>query len=202
MNAAASIPAPDRLAGGGHDGELAELVGRLGSDDAAWATLVGRFDGMLRTIARSFRLAPADVDDAVQVTWTLLHQHSHRLRDPGAVGSWLATTIRREALRLLQAHVREILSDDPELGDDVLQGRPDIELIAAEQRVVLGRALASLPDRQRQLMTLLAHDPNADYRQISAALAMPIGSIGPIRARGLARLERHPELRRHYLTAC
>jgi hypothetical protein len=48
-------------------------------------------------------------------------------------------------------------------------------------------------------MTLLAAEPDADYRAISAKLAMPIGSIGPIRARSLARLERHAELRRHYL---
>jgi DNA-directed RNA polymerase specialized sigma24 family protein len=64
-----------------------------------------------------------------------------------------------------------------------------------EQRVVLGRALATLPDRQRRLLTLIAAEPAAKYEQIATALDMPMGSIGPIRARGLARLKRHSELR-------
>ena len=43
-------------------------------------------------------------------------------------------------------------------------------------------------------MAMLASDTAPDYQHISQTLAMPIGSIGPIRARSLARLLRHPEL--------
>jgi DNA-directed RNA polymerase specialized sigma24 family protein len=39
----------------------------------------------------------------------------------------------------------------------------------------------------------MAYDPDHSYAQISAALAMPVGSIGPTRARALARLEREVE---------
>jgi len=60
---------------------------------------------------------------------------------------------------------------------------------------VLTRALATLPQRQRELMTLIVSEPSANYEQISATLDMPVGSIGPIRARSLARLRRHAELR-------
>lgn len=183
-------------------GPLDELVAaaRRG-DDGAWTRLVTRFDRTLRNVARSYRLSPADVDDVVQVTWTRLYQHIDRVRDPNAIAGWLVTTTRREAMRLLQAHVREHLTDDPELGESADVDRPEAEVLAAEERVVLGRALATLPGRQRELMTLLASEPDVDYRHISATLAMPLGSIGPIRARGLARLERHPELRSHYMCA-
>jgi hypothetical protein len=60
---------------------------------------------------------------------------------------------------------------------------------------VLTRALATLPDRHGRLMTLLLTQPTLDYQKISDRLAMPVGSIGPIRARSLARLSHHPELR-------
>ena len=182
--------------------ELVELVAaaRRGND-AAWAQLIERFDRLLRGIARTYRLSAADVDDVVQATWSRLHQHIGALREPAALAGWLATTTRREALALLQLQLREQPSGDPDLGEGVEHGRPDSELLASEERVVLHRALETLPARQRELMTMLVSDPDADYRQISATLAMPIGSIGPIRARGLARLERHPELRRHHLCA-
>ncbi len=41
---------------------------------------------------------------------------------------------------------------------------------------------------------LLAADPSIDYCAVGERLAMPVGSIGPTRARGLARLREHPEL--------
>ena len=49
--------------------------------------------------------------------------------------------------------------------------------------------LAELPTAQRDLLLLLAADPPLTYREISTRLGMPIGSIGPTRARTLARLE-------------
>jgi DNA-directed RNA polymerase specialized sigma24 family protein len=71
---------------------------------------------------------------------------------------------------------------------------PEVRLLEREHRAVLTRALATLPDRQRRLMALIAHD--ASYEQITATLNMPAGSIGPIRSRCITRLRRHPELLR------
>lgn len=176
--------------------ELATLVSAARSGDSlAWTRLVERFDRMLRSVARSYRLSPQDVDDAVQATWVKLYEHIDRVRDTEAVGGWLATTVRRESLRLLQRHVREHLTADPELAAELRGESPETQLLESECRIVLTRALSTLPERQRRLMTLFACDSGANYEQIGAALEMPIGSIGPIRARSLARLQRHPELR-------
>jgi RNA polymerase sigma factor (sigma-70 family) len=168
-------------------------------DDAAWTRLIELFDRRLRAIARSFRLAPAEVDDVTQVAWMRLYEHVDRLSDPGAVGGWLATTVRREAMRVLQSRLREQLTDSLDLTDDAVEPRgPEAELLASEARRVLGRALASLPAPQRRLLTMLLTEPDASYEQISAALRIPAGSIGPTRARGMARLRCHTELRRHH----
>jgi len=184
------------------DHELPRLVGAArAGDDAAWTRLVERYDPMLRRVAGSYRLSPADVDDVAQLTWVRLYEHIDSISEPKAVAGWLATTARREAMRLLQSHVREQLTADCELTAADARARPEAELIAAEERVVLGRALATLSGQQRRLLTLLVTEPDASYDHISAKLAMPVGSIGPTRARGMARLERHPELRSHHAIA-
>ena len=161
----------------------------------AWTQLIERFEPLLRSIARSYRLAPPDVDDVVQTTWLRLHRSIGRIREPAAVPGWLATTVRRESLRLLQAPVREHLTDDPALGDTVDADGPEVAVLAAERSAILARALQALPPRQRDLMLmLLASDGPRNYRRISARLSMPTGSIGPSRARILSRLAAHPEL--------
>jgi RNA polymerase sigma factor (sigma-70 family) len=179
------------------DRQLVALVhaARAG-DDAAWTGLVRRFDSGLREIARSYRLPPADVDDVLQATWIRLLRHIGKIREPAAIAGWLATTVRRESMRLLQRPVREQLVDDPALGDRPEPDGAEAAVLAAERRAVLARAVAGLPERHRRLMLLLASEAAPDYDRISAALDMPRGSIGPIRARCLARLERSVELRR------
>ena len=187
----AGQPTPDRRS----ETDLVALVNAArDGDDAAWRCLVTRFERRLREVVRSYRLSAVDVEDVLQTTWLRLFSHIEEIRDPAAVGGWLATTARRESLRLLQAPMREQLTDDPELGEEREQDGPETVLLAAERHAVLNRALATLPERHRRLMSMLASDEAPDYQHISQTLAMPIGSIGPIRARSLARLLRHPEL--------
>jgi RNA polymerase sigma factor (sigma-70 family) len=171
------------------DRELHALVSAArAGDNRAWTALVRRFDEPLRRIARSYRLSAADVDDALQATWLRLFNSIDRLDSPAAVGAWLATTTRRECLRTLQAPVRERLTDDPLLGDGCHVEELEAGLMAAERREALTRALDALPERHRRLMALLSTDTCPDYQRISEELGMPVGSIGPIRQRCLARL--------------
>lgn len=174
---------------------VALLQAARGGDARAWERLHERLDPLVRGIARSFRLSPSDVDDVAQTTWLRLLSHVDRVREPAAVAGWLVTTARRECLRVLQTPMREWPTDDPELGEGSDLADPERELLASERRVVLGRALATLPSRHRQLMTLLVTEPTMDYHELSARLRMPIGSIGPTRARSLVRLQRNAELR-------
>lgn len=181
--------------------ELEPLVRDIrANDDGAWLELVERFDRMLRTVARSYRLSSADVDDVLQTVWLRLFEQRDRLRDPNAIAGWLTTTTRRASLDVLQRQVREQLTDDPEMFQGVEVDDAGEELLVAERESILWRALGTLPDHQRRLMVLMASTPT-DYRKISATLDIPVGSIGPTRARSLARLRRHAELRQLHLVS-
>ena len=55
-------------------------------------------------------------------------------------------------------------------------------------RAVIRRTIAKLPHRHRILLEQLIHADQPSYAAISAALKVPVGSIGPTRRRGLERM--------------
>jgi RNA polymerase sigma factor (sigma-70 family) len=170
------------------------LAAAASGDERAWDELLDRFGSMIWAIARAHRLCDADAADVMQATWTALLTHLDQLKDPDRVGAWLATTARRECLRLL-GQARSFVPS----GDDLPEsesGEPDpIEGLEVDQRnTALWRGFRRLRSSDQALLRLLIADPAPSYEEISAALEIPIGSIGPTRARALERLQR--ELRR------
>jgi len=54
----------------------------------------------------------------------------------------------------------------------------------------VGTALEAIPPRCRRLLELFVATPRLSYAEISAALEIPVGSVGPTRARCLTHLRR------------
>jgi RNA polymerase sigma factor (sigma-70 family) len=162
-------------------------------DQEAWNRLVDRYNGLLWAIARAHRLDGAEAADVVQGTWLRLIEHLETIRTPEGVGSWLATTARRECLRTIRRTARIQPSDRMESLSPVDPSEIDGGLLDAERDACLWRAFRHLPQRDQQLLRLLTADPAPSYEEIGSALGMPIGSIGPTRARALGRLRRELE---------
>jgi RNA polymerase sigma factor (sigma-70 family) len=160
------------------------------------ADIVAHFSARIRTVARMHRLTAHDVDDVMQETWVRLLEHGDSIRDVKAIGAWLETTARRESLLVLRKAGRELPTDRQLLAEESAEAIDEDRLAAAdaERRAALGAAIAGLTDRQRDVMAILMIDPVPSYADIARRLEMPIGSIGPTRARILERLRASPQL--------
>jgi RNA polymerase sigma factor (sigma-70 family) len=177
--------------------EVTVLIHRAAEGDpTAWNAIVDEFAGLLWSVVRGFRLNEAQSADAVQTTWLRLVEHIADLREPEHVAGWLKTTAHRVCLQVIRQGGREQLTDWEEDRGPVSgvryegpdEGGPEAAAMRQEQQVLVRRALAELPDRHRQLMELLVASPPISYQDISARLGMPVGSIGPTRARILTRM--------------
>ena len=166
-------------------------------DQQAWDALVERYAPLIWSICRRHRLGGADANDVGQSVWLHLVDQLDRIRDPAALPGWLATTTRRECVRVLRA-VRgpRAAGQVPDAGNipDHQAQTAEQELLAAERHAALREAFTDLPPGDQQLITLLIEDPPVPYAQISARLGIPVGSIGPNRRRCLDKLRRHPAL--------
>jgi RNA polymerase sigma factor (sigma-70 family) len=148
------------------------------------------------TICTRYRLSNHDIEDVGQNVWLLLVEQLGKLREPAALPGWLATTTARECLRVVTAaNKSERLGTG--LDDSVLfvdSAVIDEEILVAERNAALRAALAELPARCQQLLAMLVSDPPHPYVEIHAKLGIPVGSIGPQRARCLDRMRRSSAL--------
>ncbi|HDH02739.1 MAG TPA: sigma-70 family RNA polymerase sigma factor [Actinobacteria bacterium] len=171
------------------DLSTAELLAAAGGGDSqAWNQLVERYERLVWSVVRSFRLDEAASADVAQTVWLRLVEHCDRIRNPDGLASWLATTTRHEAIRTSKMQRRQTPTDfEFDVEDTTAVGFDEL-LVDSEDRATLVVAFRQLPEDSQQLLRLLTTDPPLDYETIAEIIGRPIGSIGPTRARCLDRL--------------
>jgi len=167
---------------------VAELLPRAAQgDQSAWNAIVDRYTNLLWSVGRAHRLETAAIQDVVQTSWLRLLENLDRIREPERLAGWLATTARRECLRLLQVSGREQPGWDDALAPDVA-GPVDQMLLIQERDALLWQSFLGLSARCQQLLRILMAVEPPSYAEVSVSLGLPIGSIGPTRMRCLQRL--------------
>jgi RNA polymerase sigma factor (sigma-70 family) len=156
-------------------------------DQAAWNALVEQYTALLWWTVRKFGLTNEQGADIVQTTWLRLVESIGNIRDPTQLHSWLMTTARRRCIDMAGASARE-QPLDKDYSESSIEDGPEERVLRRERQAMVRRAVCRLPERQRLLLMLLTVSPPLSYKEISDRLGMPIGSIGPVRARALRRL--------------
>ena len=169
-------------------------------DGAAWETLVHRYQRLVYAIVRRIGLDEHAAADVFQTVFMRLMEHLPRLTQLDRLQAWIVTTAKREALLQRKRGLRNVSmtrsdEDDAEaaewdIADDALLPEDALAELQAQHQVKL--AMAQLDARCRELLTLLygADDDKIAYEDVAVQLAMPVGSIGPTRARCLGKLRK------------
>lgn len=180
----------------------ATLVARCRQGDGtAWAALVQRYQRLVYAIVRRLGADEHAAADVFQTVFTRLLQHLPRIDDPTRLQAWIVTTAKREALLQRQRAARNIsLSGESDAEGDAAPAfdppdpaaGPDAQLDALQQLHGLRQALDRLDARCRDLLGLLFRDDDerVPYDEVARRLDLPVGSIGPTRARCLGKLRK------------
>jgi RNA polymerase sigma factor (sigma-70 family) len=130
-----------------------------------------------------------------------------RLTEPDRLQAWIVTTAKREALLQRKRGMRAIsmtrlddedgsaAGDSPEwdVADD--SPLPEDALASLQLQNQVRGAMDALDARCRELLTMLYSGDSGGgektaYDDVAARLDMPVGSIGPTRARCLGKLRK------------
>jgi RNA polymerase sigma factor (sigma-70 family) len=169
----------------------------LGGDHGAIEELVRRATPVLWQVSAAYGLDRTSAEDVLQTTWLALVKRSDQVSAPMVLW-WLATTARREARRRVAGHGEAVpqagIGPPESFAENLLErigaapGVVDVDLLREERHRALREAFGQLSARDRQLLTLLLHDPPVRYTEVSKQLGIPMGAIGPSRHRALERL--------------
>jgi RNA polymerase sigma factor (sigma-70 family) len=172
-----------------------DLIRRCQQGSAgAWQQALNKYERLVYSIPLRYGLSRDEAADIAQITFTILIESLDTLSEDSRLGAWLATVARRHTWRLLERNRREIASEGLEGADlaarAVLLGESDADSIEHwELSELLETGLSQIGEPCRELLLALYFQPElSSYAEVAASLGMPIGSIGPTRARCLKRL--------------
>jgi RNA polymerase sigma factor (sigma-70 family) len=191
MDESMSVTAPpDRSDRSDRNARIADLLdaARGGSEDAL-GQITAELSPMLWHVARAAGLGADDAEDVVQTTWERLLSHLADIRVPQALIGWLVVTTKHEAWRIRSYGRRQRPADQEWLTalPDHAAGAEE-QIVLDEQQRALWRAVGRLSAQCQELLRIVAFIPRPDYQSVSAALGMPVGSIGPTRGRCLEKI--------------
>ena len=188
---AVGVPTLSRAGRDPHlDSELDPLLERSRrGDSVAWSLLVARLQGLVYAIPPRYGLGGDDADDVFLATFEALHRNLDRVGGGRVLPSYVATVATRESLRIqrLTSRAAEVPLDELLAADD---RDAEAEAVRADEAYRVRSALARMAPGCRTLLQALYAEDEAAYADVSARLGLPMGTIGPTRARCLEKLRR------------
>jgi RNA polymerase sigma-70 factor (ECF subfamily) len=171
------------------EADLADLLEQVAQGDrdalrAIYARQSTRLFGIAMAILRD-RTAAADVlQDGFLKVWRRAGQFD---RSRGEATVWLSSIVRHTALDVARSRGREIPTDDPGLGDTMVEPEAFEQLAASDEAKRLHACLEQLPPANRQGI-VMAFVHGLSHPEIAVKLDQPLGTVKSWIRRGLLSL--------------
>ncbi|MBI3580170.1 MAG: RNA polymerase sigma factor [Ignavibacteriales bacterium] len=147
-------------------------------EESAFNHLVLRYQEKIYWVARRFINEHDGADDVTQEVFVKAYESLKEFRSESSFYTWLYRITVNIALNVLRRNkVKEFFRID-ELFDpeDVESGAPDELLERQEERTLIERAIATLPDKQKAVF-LLRYYEEMPYEEIAKVLKTSVGGL-------------------------
>jgi RNA polymerase sigma-70 factor (ECF subfamily) len=171
--------------------DLEELVGRVAlGDEPAFASVYDAVVNPVLGVVRAVLRDQAQSEEVAQEVLVEVWRTAPRYRaDRGTAINWILTLAHRRAVDRVR-HVEAVAARDHKAA--LLERIPEYDEVTEQvearlEREQVRRCLRTLTEIQRQAVTL-AYYRGLTYRQVSEALALPLGTVKTRLRDGLIRL--------------
>lgn len=177
-----------------------DLIARcLSHEDSAWAEFLHRYQRLIYSTILKVGLPPDEQAEAFQASITAIYSQLPRLRQHEKLISWIVGIAWRQAVNQIRARRRQVpigFVEDAALAQSLAPpspvSPPDQTRLELEQAQQAQEAMGALSERCRRLLSYFFYeDPVPDYNEIARREGVPVGSLGPTRARCLEKMRRY-----------
>ncbi|NML66695.1 RNA polymerase sigma factor [Hymenobacter sp. RP-2-7] len=197
LRAASDLPAPPGTSTWAADATLVAQL-RQGSE-AAFRTLVARFQDQVYSTAFSLLRSPEEAEDVAQEVFVEVYQTINRFRGEAALSTWLyrlATSRALQHRRRLTTRKRfAFFTSWLGFADHSLPEPPDhthpLALLEEAQQLELLRQHISRLPPQQQVAFVLRHEQELSYEEIAAVLNTTTAAVESLLFRARRTLRHH-----------
>jgi RNA polymerase sigma-70 factor (ECF subfamily) len=174
MSAASLTPPPETLP----DGEAALIARCKGGDGAAWRALYVAQFGYVSRLARNLGTPPAEIDDVIQEVFTIAFR---RLNDfqYGQLTTWLfriCANVVTDHHRKRRVRTAFAALFGPREEEASPQPGPEAQLEQAQARVQVGRLLAQMSPKKREVFVLFELE-GLSGEEIAERVGCPVDTV-------------------------
>jgi RNA polymerase sigma-70 factor (ECF subfamily) len=162
------------------DDELLHRIARR--DQQAFAALYDRYATVLYSLCMAILKKPEEAEDVLQECFLIVWQKAAAFdRTKGSAYTWLVTLTRRRAIdRLRSKHFQIRRQQQPDFDFETIVddgGQTPLETASlAERAVMVQKAFAELPAKQREVLRL-AYFEGYSQSEIARQLRVPLGTV-------------------------
>ncbi len=162
-----------------------------GGEVEAFDTLFDRYHVPVYNFALFMLHDVSGAEEIMQETFVVVARAADRYEPLGRFKAWIMGIVRNRCLGRMEAERarRAVMADGALAADEAASpDPPPEERVELDERLgLLQRAIAGLPDRQREVIVLYAFE-RMQYREIADALGMPMGTAKTLIHRARAAL--------------
>lgn len=168
----------------------AELLGRIARGDVeALGALYDRYQTTLFPVALRILRVRAEAEDVLHDAFVIVNERAAQYApERGSVSAWLVTLVRNLCIdRARRRDRRGALADRYIAKEETVSATPESLAEEGSSRERVRRALAALPDAQRETL-LVAFWEGLSYPEIAEREGVPLGTVKSRAARAMAAL--------------
>ncbi|QQS32074.1 MAG: sigma-70 family RNA polymerase sigma factor [Acidobacteriota bacterium] len=176
----------------------ADLVARCRrGDQSAWDEIVDKYQRLIYAVPMRAGLSEEQAADVFQEVFLTLFNKIDEIEQPELLRSWIVTTAKFKTWGIIRGQKGKYPpADEDEMENEMANLKDsaplqDEMLIELEQQHLIRRALATLEEKCRKMLSLLyLREPAASYAEVGKAIGVGETSISPLRSRCLKKLEK------------
>ncbi|AZQ44763.1 RNA polymerase sigma factor [Nonlabens ponticola] len=159
------------------ENEIIALIKDPKSLDKGFRLLVAQYQQNIYWQIRKILLNHEDTDDVVQNVFIKIHRGIGNFKGDSKLSTWMYRIAYNESMTFLKKKSRTVKIESAELQEYLVdQLEADVYFSGDEIQLELQRALARLPDRQKEIFNMRYYD-EIKFKDIASILELTEGAV-------------------------